>query len=66
MTRLEEVIENYLTAENERDALCCAGTMRDELEELDEAVRAFLSDPTGENKELMAIIVGVDLQGVAL
>ena len=62
-TRIEEVIENYLSAKNESDALCCAGTMRDELEELDEAVRNFLADPIGKNKELMAICVGTDLQG---
>lgn len=66
MARIEEVIENFLEAKTESDALCCAGTMRDELEELDEAVRAFLKSPVGRNKELMAIIVGTDLQGQAL
>lgn len=64
MTRIEEVINNYLEAKNESDALCCAGTMRDELEELGEAVRKFLAEPIGKNKESMALILGVDLQGV--
>ena len=49
MTRIEQVIENYLEAKNESDALCYAGTMRDELEELDEAVRKFLANPIGKN-----------------
>lgn len=62
-SRIEEVIENYLNAKNESDALCCAGSMMDELEELDEAVRNFLKNPTGKNKEFMAIYVGTDLQG---
>ena len=66
MTRLEEVVERFLSAKNESDALCFAGSMRDELEELAEAVRAFLKEPTGINKELMADIVGTDLQGKAL
>ena len=66
MTRIEQVIENYLEAKNESDALCCSGTMRDELEELDEAVREYLTNPTCSNRQLMAIIVGTDLQGKPL
>ena len=66
MTRIQEVIANYLNAKNESDALCCAGSMMDELEELDEAVRKFLADPIGRNKELLAIYVGTDLQGKPL
>ena len=66
MTLIEKVIENYLEAKNESDALCCAGTMRDELDELVEAVRKFLAEPIGKNKEMMAVCVGTDLQGKAL
>lgn len=63
MTRLEEVIWKWKHAKTEGDALCLGGLLADELEDLDVAIKAFLDNPTGRNRETVADIVGVDLQG---